>query len=1218
MKNKWILSFLVILIGVIGFSFGRVDGAEMESPIDLCEAPYTLFEALMSEEADETKTLTGCELFDEEDGSLRYLQSFQARESEEALVMQIMAWYADVTEEDVQEGIQSLKTEGNFRVHAFRADNGEKLLVQVNANDAGWFDVEISQNVQDGDRVLYDAFLRMNFQTAFFEFGPFQELITNGTSPMRDFVIDFRNDEPMMSSELRFAVGDDFGIYKEYVYSGGFAEDIGNHLKEEAIVSEGGWAWAFYPLKNDVLVKVALIEETSTVLLVEDASMQEILSRVDFMPLETAVEIELDSPLDVLNSDLNIFQDLEMPEGFDLIGFEGLILPYETVEVSGKYVAKMAIEDALPLILETLQNGEEYSVDALLQIHEEEGQIRFLLEQNPFLNGRNGYFVISKTDGGTEVEIFAEDYSHFLSWQNLWEQNFNSSFYSGSVFEDILENNLPFEKKIAFLFQDGRFEVSTEALLNLEADFDMVLLKMASGEFEDHVRAQLKERPMNENGENSWFAYALKNEVNLKFDFFTTNQWVMLSQRLEKNQMIGSVDLVNEATSEKFVIDHPSDLLSIADEVFGGLTIPSGFQETKTEFEVNEYGNVVLIQNFDIRLEQEDLVEGLNEFLLEGFALPAEAVMVSEESPVFLNGLALKGNLIGEVVIEKEDEHFKMSLIVNLPAQGRSVKNGLAVNFNQHLIDFGTLPSVFEQAQMLQEKFVIFHDLESTRFDHERVYDVGDALSDYEAYFLSDEYVKNMTPYLKEEPYQNCEEDCFIEFHLKNGLGLSFLLIKNSGEIFITESFYEDRFFSELNFADSNEKMVVVETPADFFESELNPLVGGLETIPIVVGSTKIMMDEFDTTTLIQFWETELADGDALLDAFVSELGMPLNETIETIRATLNSVGEANLQFAVPQGIEREVLQVFVMKTETGFEGTVLYHDQNHPKSFAMMFEKNFNDGLIPFGEYSTLFDKDAVIEEEMSFYYDVDGRWAFESAKTVLLGDDFSVYADYFSSTQFASEVEKMGATQFETWNSEGELVYQYFLFGVEVRIRLNEELQKIKFDEKVIEPTQAIENYTTPILTLEGMGFNCSETEDVRMQCGTDLMDVPVYMMIKWEDESGMASEIEVSNGEDLILGKYDFIHIVYDLNNGMTFYEIGRDVEGSFKLVAFWMNADGELIPADEGKELKIFKEEFEYMAGEEMTSGLAAVTSLVEGAVLQEWGMELDALWQLPIR
>ena len=30
MKNKWVLSFLVILIAVIGLSFGRVDGAEME------------------------------------------------------------------------------------------------------------------------------------------------------------------------------------------------------------------------------------------------------------------------------------------------------------------------------------------------------------------------------------------------------------------------------------------------------------------------------------------------------------------------------------------------------------------------------------------------------------------------------------------------------------------------------------------------------------------------------------------------------------------------------------------------------------------------------------------------------------------------------------------------------------------------------------------------------------------------------------------------------------------------------------------------------------------------------------------------------------------------------------------------------------------------------------------------------------------------------------
>jgi hypothetical protein len=804
-----------------------------------------------------------------------------------------------------------------------------------------------------------------------------------------------------------------------------------------------------------------------------------------------------------------------------------------------------------------------------------------------------------------------------MSWQNFWAKNFNFSFYSGSIFEDLLENNTLSEKMVALYFQNGKFEVSSEVLLNLRDDYNYVLLSLASDEFENHIKGQLKETPMAESGENHWFDYALKNEVNLKFDLSDLDQSVIFSQSLGKNEMVASVDLVNENDSGQIGIDRPSDLLNIAEDVFDELAFPDGFEETKIEFEVNEFGNVVLVKNFEIQLNQEELLQGLNGLLLDGFALPDEAVAVNEDNPVFLNGLALKGNLIGEIIIEEKERQLEMSLVVNLPKQGQRVKDGLALNFNANLIDFGALPSIFEQDAIMQETFVIVDALEGSSFVHERGYAVGDRLSDYENYLLSDEFVKNIAGFLRDEPYQNCEEDCFIEFRFKNGLRLSFQFSKDSGEIYVKETLLEDRFFSELNVTDSNEKLVIVETPIDFFGSEINPFIVDLETIPIVVDSTKIMLEEFDKTNLIQFWHTDVRDATMLITAFVDAFGVPTGEEVSSLENKLVNEGEVELDFIVAGEIEDVDFHVFIMEIENGFEGTVFYQDQMHPESFALMVEKNFNDELIPFGDYSNLFEKDETVREEMSFYFDKEESWSFESVKLYMLGGDYSIYADYFTLDKFVSELETMGATHFETWFDEGQRVIHYMLFGVDVSVQLNDDMQEITFREQVIRPVKAIGEYVTPVFSLEGLGFACFENEDASGHCGTNLTIAPLYLNLQFNQE-GACSEVEISNQGDLILGKYDFFHVIYDIRLDKTFYELGRDVDGSFKLSEFWVSADGEITPAEDGKELKIFKNEFEFMVGEEMEGAMAELTRFLEEIPVQEWGMDYLPLADLPMR
>lgn len=1206
MKKNGMFLLIVYLFFLTSSVIAMQIDQEIETPKDFCSSQLDLFSNLVLKENDD---IVSCEIEINEEGDIVYLQTRETNEEINVIVDTLMGWFKDKIDKDITEGIDQLKTNNILQINGTNKDSEQLLSVLIKLNEeTSFFTYVISQSIEETSIQMYHDFLDLNFNQSFFDFGPIGNLFDGYQVVSQEIKLNLV-DNFEIDSSLKFYVGSDYSLYKEYVLSGEFEEALGKQLKNDPKITFGDWNWAIFELKNNVILKFAFLDNQEIIYLGQVYGENKFLSLVDLLKLNTEA-ITFSTPSEFLHSSLNPFDNFDVPEDFIYKRTEFELGDFDMVTIKQCYSSVKYVEEVVDDIFSLWNISPKITKDEIItQFHDDGGVGIHSVDL-----GLDFESSIWLRDEGDRIDVIfsVENYLNYSSYQEMFSKSFNESIYDTNEILRIFDDFEETYSLIRFFEEKNDFEVFGEITYFLGNDYEYYKNYLLEGDFEANIKSQIKESPrIDIHDDFSLIDIKLKNGLNIGFYFIEEEKQICFYQSINQDQYLSELESFSVTEGALFNFDEPMDILKNEYNPFEQGLLEDNFDLQFYSIFINEYDAVGVSEIF-ISFEPIDLVMDTLVFYFElDDDVDLEALILEFEEFGYFSFEFLKDDAFFEIEISQRDDYIEIGIETDNSINVSSYLNAINECFNESFLNFGELENLFEISDPLESTIRIKFNINSISFMSGKTYLADDMYETYKDYFFSEEFLDNYHDVFRSAPEVVVGDWSIVNLYFKGEIDLSILLIDESQEIIFYQSIADSQKLSEIDLRKMSESVIEFDSPMDFFSSEIYPLNGYSDIDEFSTQGIKLFIDEYDNGEFIQFLHVSNLDEKELLKLVFAAFGSNDVELLSEKEDELNNSNECDFQLILLPN--NNIVHISIYKIDDGFE---ISYKIDQLSGYGSFFEKNFNPDLIIFDSIDSLLDRD-YFERIIGYYVEDDSYW-FETFISYSMDYDYDKYFNYFMSPEFEDIVIEMGGNHYNIFDQGDQIGIEYQKFGVTIRIKFDEESRMIFLSESVFAPNRSIRDYIIETTSLNDFGFDCHNLSDNVFECGRYIGREGLYMMMRKEEWNCESNQVQISGGKnELVMESLNFFNVIYYFDSKEYHVEIGNENDQEFIYAGFLLHKDGSIDVLESEMKMEDLIFGMEELFGQNLSNSAGLIEEYLETMIFDDFEMSLDELFLLPI-
>ncbi len=289
---------------------------------------------------------------------------------------------------------------------------------------------------------------------------------------------------------------------------------------------------------------------------------------------------------------------------------------------------------------------------------------------------------------------------------------------------------------------------------------------------------------------------------------------------------------------------------------------------------------------------------------------------------------------------------------------------------------------------------------------------------------------------------------------------------------------------------------------------------------------------------------------------------------------------------------------------------------------FYDLLEKNFNEHLFAVGEVVDVFTEEREMSHLIDFsdlYYG--GPSYQDSYKFFAFGDAFYEVKNYMLSEayqgvlaeQFGENFIYMDPDEYEYYmgheNTDENLIF--LVNGVQIEITFINSKRQILVSEVVYGLDRNLDEYDTPPMTIERLGFDCDGSN-----ASVVMVNEPIELWMSYDSyyqlEDFWGSLVEGTAFED-----FEVFYFSYDLDLKNLYFTLGGDVEENINPVYFVVYENWSYAP-EYGSGIGELNAAYEENFGVDAETGIPAFLTAFQDLFVTEFGVTFEELVDLNLR
>ena len=289
---------------------------------------------------------------------------------------------------------------------------------------------------------------------------------------------------------------------------------------------------------------------------------------------------------------------------------------------------------------------------------------------------------------------------------------------------------------------------------------------------------------------------------------------------------------------------------------------------------------------------------------------------------------------------------------------------------------------------------------------------------------------------------------------------------------------------------------------------------------------------------------------------------------------------------------------------------------------FYDLFEKNFNEHLFAVGEVVDVFTEKREMSHLIEFSAPVEENPGYQkSYKFFAFGDAFYEVKNYLLSEayqgvlaeQFGESFVYMDPDEYGYYmgyeNTDEDLIF--LVNGVRIEINFINSKRQIVVSEVVYGLDRNLDEYDTPPMTIERLGFDCDGSN-----ASVVMVNEPIELWMSYDDYYQL-DYFRGSLVEGTAFGNFEVFNFDYDLDLKNLYFTLGGDVEENINPVSFVVYENWSYAP-EYGSGIGELNAVYEENFGVDAETGIPAFLTEFQNLFVTEFGVSFEELVALNLR